>query len=257
MGRLRLRALGRRVAEPAIRTRRPRSTTTRCSRRRKRTADRRSTIATTRRRTGTATTTPARCSRSSGRFGNNVQAATLMQVLTPEYQRRFAQSLYHVGVSNSAQWVSSTCYPGRHHPLVGPGHSQHPGHGDAAPSATALRHRAQHPSPDPHRPEAREPDLAVVRGDGRLLERRDARRVDGPRARLVDVARVARVQQRARGDRGVHARRANATSISKSPSTTRWRSSLRCASRRSTRSSRGRSPRCATSGRSVSKPSGT
>jgi hypothetical protein len=34
-----------------------------------------------------------------------------MQVLTPEYQRRFAQTLYHVGVSNSAQWVSSTCYP--------------------------------------------------------------------------------------------------------------------------------------------------
>jgi hypothetical protein len=44
-------------------------------------------------------------------FGNNVLAGTLMQVLTPEYQRRFAQSLYHVGVSNSAQWVSSTCYP--------------------------------------------------------------------------------------------------------------------------------------------------
>ena len=34
-----------------------------------------------------------------------------VQVLTPEYQRRFAQVLYHVGVSNSAQWVSSTCYP--------------------------------------------------------------------------------------------------------------------------------------------------
>jgi hypothetical protein len=44
-------------------------------------------------------------------FGNNVQAATLMQMLTPEYQRRFAQVLYHVGVSNSSQWVSSTCYP--------------------------------------------------------------------------------------------------------------------------------------------------
>ena len=44
-------------------------------------------------------------------FGNNVQSAALMQVLTPEYQRRFVQSLYHVGVSNSAQWVSSTCYP--------------------------------------------------------------------------------------------------------------------------------------------------
>lgn len=44
-------------------------------------------------------------------FGNNVQAATLMEVLTPEYRRRFAQTLYHVAVSNSAQWMSSTCYP--------------------------------------------------------------------------------------------------------------------------------------------------
>jgi hypothetical protein len=44
-------------------------------------------------------------------FGNNVQAATLMKMLTAEYQRRFAQALYHVAVSNSAQWVSSTCYP--------------------------------------------------------------------------------------------------------------------------------------------------
>jgi hypothetical protein len=44
-------------------------------------------------------------------FGNNVQAGTLMQVLTPEYQQRFAQALYHVGVSNSPQWMSSTCYP--------------------------------------------------------------------------------------------------------------------------------------------------
>jgi hypothetical protein len=44
-------------------------------------------------------------------FGNNVQAGTLMRMLTPEYQQRFAQALYHVGVSNSAQWMSSTCYP--------------------------------------------------------------------------------------------------------------------------------------------------
>jgi hypothetical protein len=44
-------------------------------------------------------------------FGNNVQSATLMQMLTPEYRTRFAQALYHVAVSNSAQWVSSTCYP--------------------------------------------------------------------------------------------------------------------------------------------------
>ena len=44
-------------------------------------------------------------------FGNNVQAGTLMQTLTKEYQQRFAQALYHVGVSNSPQWMSSTCYP--------------------------------------------------------------------------------------------------------------------------------------------------
>ena len=44
-------------------------------------------------------------------FGNNVLAATLMQMLTPEYRQRFAQALYHVAISNSAQWVSSTCYP--------------------------------------------------------------------------------------------------------------------------------------------------
>ena len=44
-------------------------------------------------------------------FGNNVLAGTLMQVLTPEYQQRFAQTLYHVGISNSPQWMSSTCYP--------------------------------------------------------------------------------------------------------------------------------------------------
>jgi len=44
-------------------------------------------------------------------FGNNVMAGTLMQMLTPEYQRRFTQALYHVAVTNSPQWVSSTCYP--------------------------------------------------------------------------------------------------------------------------------------------------
>jgi hypothetical protein len=44
-------------------------------------------------------------------FGNNVLAGTLMQVLTREYQQRFAQTLYHVAVTNSPQWVSSTCYP--------------------------------------------------------------------------------------------------------------------------------------------------
>jgi len=44
-------------------------------------------------------------------FGNNIQSGTLMRALTPEYQQRFAQALYHVGVSNSPQWMSATCYP--------------------------------------------------------------------------------------------------------------------------------------------------
>lgn len=44
-------------------------------------------------------------------FGNDVQAGTLMQVLTPVYRQRFAQTLYHVAVTNSPQWMSSTCYP--------------------------------------------------------------------------------------------------------------------------------------------------
>jgi hypothetical protein len=44
-------------------------------------------------------------------FGNNVQAGTLMQMLTPEYRRRFAQVLYHVAVTNSPQWVCPPAIP--------------------------------------------------------------------------------------------------------------------------------------------------
>jgi hypothetical protein len=39
-------------------------------------------------------------------FGNNVQSGTLMQILTSDCQQRFVQALYHVGVSNSPQWMS-------------------------------------------------------------------------------------------------------------------------------------------------------
>ncbi|WP_373356910.1 hypothetical protein [Pseudoroseicyclus sp. CXY001] len=44
-------------------------------------------------------------------FGNNVQAGVLMQALTPEYQWRFAQVMYHTAVDNSPQWSSSHCNP--------------------------------------------------------------------------------------------------------------------------------------------------
>ena len=31
--------------------------------------------------------------------------------LTPEYQKRYVQMLYHEGVDNSKQWNASFCYP--------------------------------------------------------------------------------------------------------------------------------------------------
>ena len=136
-------------------------------------------------------------------FGNNVQAGMLMQMLTPEYQQRFAQALYHVGVSNSPQWMSSTCYP------EGMIRWWAQGIRDIQVSITPwqvqLVSGTALSASDSDRPAARDADLAVVRGDRRLLGWRDARRVDGQRAGLVDVARIARVQQRLRGDRDFHA----------------------------------------------------
>jgi hypothetical protein len=44
-------------------------------------------------------------------YGRNLQTATLIGLLTPEYQRRMAQMNYHEAVSNSPQWNASFCYP--------------------------------------------------------------------------------------------------------------------------------------------------
>jgi hypothetical protein len=43
--------------------------------------------------------------------GRNLQTATMVSLLTPEYQQRMIQANYHEVVSNSPQWVSSFCYP--------------------------------------------------------------------------------------------------------------------------------------------------
>ncbi len=40
-----------------------------------------------------------------------VQMSTVMTVLTPEYQKRFVQDLYHQAVTNAAQWPSQYCWP--------------------------------------------------------------------------------------------------------------------------------------------------
>jgi len=39
------------------------------------------------------------------------QPSTLVSVLTPEYQQRAVQQMYHEAVSNSPQWNASFCYP--------------------------------------------------------------------------------------------------------------------------------------------------
>jgi hypothetical protein len=44
-------------------------------------------------------------------YGAKMQSATLIPLLTPEYQTRFVQQQYHETVSNSPQWSASFCYP--------------------------------------------------------------------------------------------------------------------------------------------------
>jgi hypothetical protein len=44
-------------------------------------------------------------------YGRNLQSATLISLLTPEYQTRTTQLQYHEAVSNSPQWTAAFCYP--------------------------------------------------------------------------------------------------------------------------------------------------
>jgi len=44
-------------------------------------------------------------------WGSNLQTATMLSLLTPEYQKRMVQMNYHEAVSNSPQWMASFCYP--------------------------------------------------------------------------------------------------------------------------------------------------
>ena len=43
--------------------------------------------------------------------GRNLQTATMLSLLTPEYQKRMTQVNFHETRSNSPQWVASFCYP--------------------------------------------------------------------------------------------------------------------------------------------------
>ena len=44
-------------------------------------------------------------------YGRITQAATIVSLLTPEYQTRMTQMNYHEAVSNSQQWMAAFCYP--------------------------------------------------------------------------------------------------------------------------------------------------
>jgi hypothetical protein len=44
-------------------------------------------------------------------WGRNLQTATMLSLLTPEYQQRMVQQNYHEAVNNSPQWMASFCYP--------------------------------------------------------------------------------------------------------------------------------------------------
>jgi hypothetical protein len=44
-------------------------------------------------------------------YGRNLQTATMVSLLTPEYQRRMVQHNYHEAVNNSPQWNAAFCYP--------------------------------------------------------------------------------------------------------------------------------------------------
>jgi len=43
--------------------------------------------------------------------GNILQTATMVSLLTPEYQKRMTQMNYHEAVNNAPQWMASFCYP--------------------------------------------------------------------------------------------------------------------------------------------------
>ena len=44
-------------------------------------------------------------------YGRNLQTATMISLLTPEYRGRMTQMNYHEAVNNSPQWNASFCYP--------------------------------------------------------------------------------------------------------------------------------------------------
>jgi hypothetical protein len=53
----------------------------------------------------------ARAKTQSWYFGAILQVPTYLSLLTPEYQQRFVQQMYHYSGSNAPQWPGSYCWP--------------------------------------------------------------------------------------------------------------------------------------------------
>ena len=53
----------------------------------------------------------ARRRRRLGIYGAVLQIPTYLSLLTPEYQKRFVQQMYHYSGSNAPQWPGSYCWP--------------------------------------------------------------------------------------------------------------------------------------------------
>ena len=158
---------------------------------------------------------------SAGIWGGINQASTIVSLLTPEYQKRYVQMLYHETVDNSNQWNASFCYPEgfiRWWALASRGRQLRADR-HALQAEVHVRHRRQLPPRGADRPRARAEGAAVVRRDGRLLGRRHPGHLDRQRPGL-DPAHHVRVLEQA-GDGRDRSSRSTTRTTSSSASTTR------------------------------------
>ena len=131
------------------------------------------------------------------------QAPTVLSVLTPEYQKRMVQMIYHEAVTNAPQWNASFCYPEGFIRWW----SQPSQAGNFQLTMTTWQVQFLSGIADNFLRQvmigkrARAEGAAVVRGDGRILGRHDAGHLDGEHSGLDADARDVRDQRQA-GDRG-------------------------------------------------------
>ena len=145
--------------------------------------------------------------------GAILQIPTYLSLLTPEYQKRFVQQMYHAAGSNAAQWPGFVLLAGRLHAALRAvrRRAREPrDHAGTRPRHPQRRQDAGHP--DSHRPQlqrgrggtaARSRRSAVVRRHHRVLGWRGTGYLDLEHPGL-DLAWRLRVQQPAAVDRDLY-----------------------------------------------------